>query len=311
VWKMPELIATLPLYPKYRTDIAYHPLVSALRFNTVTPRDTSVQETVDGLLCAFPTKPLWLDLKTRQLRITQFAYLPESTVTISHKISVTTPCTVYFKDCSSRLEAVVDGDKLLLARPERVVGQGEPINILDESLRVEGFLTGQDMEYIEAFSRRDQHRYMLSFVQSSRDCEALWQLDPQAEIIAKIEDRRGLRFVADEYPFMVRKPRLMLAADDLYINLGSDKTGMLDVLRQVILADPEAIAASRILTSLHDPQDDRPRDVALGDLAYLWLLEFLGYKTLMLSDEICRLRSVFTNVMEVYRQYHENSNHCR
>jgi hypothetical protein len=304
---MPNLIATLPLYPRYRTDIASHPLVSALRFNTVTPRDASVRSIVDGLLGAFPSKPLWLDLKARQLRITQFAYLPESYVTINHKISVKTPCTVYFKDCSSQIEAVVDGDKLLLTRPERIVGQGEPINILDESLCVEGFLTEQDLEYIEAFSRRDQHRYMLSFVQSRQDCETLWQLDSQAEIIAKIEDRRGLRFVAEEYPLMTRKPRLMLAADDLYINLGGDKTQMLDALRQVISADADAIAASRILTSLHNPQDERPNEVSLGDLAYLWLLEAFGYGTLMLSDEICRLRSVFSSVMEVYRQYHENS----
>lgn len=304
---MTDLIATLPLYPKYRTDIAAHPLVSALRFNTVTPRDASVQATVDGLLGAFRTKPLWLDLKARQLRITEFAYLPESFVTLNHKISVKTPCMVYFKDCASRLEAVVDGNKLLLARPERIVGQGEPINILDESLYVDGFLTEQDQDYIEAFSRRDQHRYMLSFVQSSRDCELLWQLDPQAEVIAKIEDRRGLRFVAEQYPYMPRKPRLMLAADDLYINLGADKTGMLAALRQVIAADPGAVAASRILTSLHNPDDDQPREVSLGDLSYLWLLEALGYRSLMLSDEICRLRSVFTRVMEVYEQYHENS----
>ena len=72
-----DLIATLPLYPKYRLDVASHPLVSALRFNTITPRDTSVQDTVDGLLGACGSKPLWLDLKTRQLRITEFAYLPE------------------------------------------------------------------------------------------------------------------------------------------------------------------------------------------------------------------------------------------
>jgi len=304
---MPDLIATLPLYPRYRTDIASHPLVSALRFNTVTPRDASVQSTVDGLLGAFPGKPLWLDLKARQLRITQFAYLPESYVTINHKISVRTPCTVYFKDCSSQIEAIVDGDKLLLTRPERIVGQGEPINILDDSLQVDGFLTEQDLEYIDAFSRRDQHRYMLSFVQSSHDCEMLWQLDPQAEIIAKIEDRRGLRFVSEVYPLMARKPRLMLAADDLYINLGDDKTGMLAALRQVIAADRDAIAASRILTSLHDAQGDHPNEVALGDLAYLWLLESLGFHHLMLSDEICRVRTVFARVMEVFQQYHENS----
>jgi hypothetical protein len=303
---MPGLIATLPLYPKYRTDIAAHPLVSALRFNTVTPRDASVQSTVEGLLGACLSKPLWLDLKARQLRITQFAYLPDSYVTVNHPISVNTPCAVYFKDCTAQLEAVIDGNKLLITRPERVVGQGEPINILDESLCVEGFLTAQDLEYIDAFCRRDQHRYMLSFVQSARDCETLWRLDPQAEIIAKIEDRRGLRFVAEEYPWMAHKPRLMLAADDLYINLGADKTRILAALRQVITADPDAVAASRILTSLHNPQDDRPNEVALGDLAYLWLLEVLGYRTLMLSDEICRLRAVFSQVMKVYQQYDEN-----
>jgi hypothetical protein len=302
-----DLIATFPLYPKYRLDVVSHPLVSALRFNTVTPRDTSVQATVDGLLGAAGSKPLWLDLKARQLRITQFAYLPESFVTINHKISVRTPCTVHFKDCATELEAVVDGNKLLLTRPERIVGQGEPVNILDESLVVEGFLTDQDLEYIEAFTRRDQHRYMLSFVQSSRDCELLWQLDPQAEIIAKIEDRRGLRFVANEYPYMSRKPRLMLAADDLYIHLGTNKTEMLAALRLVIQADSTAIAASRILTSLLDTENGLPGDVSLGDLAYLWLLESLGYCTLMLSDEICRVRPVFTQVMEVYGQYHENS----
>ena len=307
---MPELIATIPLYPRYRLDIGSHPLVSALRFNTVTPRDTSVQATVDGLLSAFYTKPLWLDLKARQLRITQFAYLPDSYVTLNHRISVNLPCTLYFKDCTSRIEEIVGGDRLLLTRPERIVGAGEPVNILDDSLWVEGFLTEQDLEYIDAFMRRDQHRYMLSFVQSAHDCETLWQIDPQAEIIAKIEDRRGLRFVTEEYPFMTRKPRLMLAADDLFINLGADKTGMLTALRQVIAADPNAVAASRILTSLHTADDERPKEVGLGDLAYLWLLEALGYRALMLSDEICRLRGVFNNVMHVYQKYHEHRYHC-
>jgi hypothetical protein len=300
---VPNLIATLPLYPKYRTDVAAHPLVTALRFNTVTPLDTSIQATVDGLLGVAYPKPLWLDIKARQLRITQFAYLPESYVTLNHKIRVNTPCTVYFRDCTSTLECVLDGDRLLLTRPERVVGQGEPINILDDSLEVEGFLPGRVCDFVGVFARRDQPRYMLSFVQSRRDCEALWALDPQAEIIAKIEDRRGLRFVAEEYPAMPRKPRLLLAADDLYIHIGQDKTAMLFALRQIIAADPEAIAASRLLTSLHDPDHNHLNEVSLGDLAYLWLLESLGYRTLMLSDEICRLRAVFAEAMKVYRQY--------
>ena len=300
---MPELIATLPLYPGRRTDVAGHPLVDGLRFNTITPRAASVQATVDQLLDTAGDKPLWLDLKTRQLRITRFAYLPESCVTISHRIRVNLPCTVYFRDCESQLEQIVDGSRLLLTRPERVVGEGEPINILDPSLQVEGFLTAQDCEYIEAFARRGQHRYMLSFVHEAADCAALWALDPQAEIIAKIEDRRGLDFAAGEYRTMPRRPRLMLAADDLYAHMGANKPHIFHALRALIAADPLAVAASRILTSLYDAHDDRLREPALGDLAYLWLLEALGYRALMLSDEICRLRAVFEQVMRVYSQY--------
>ncbi|HEX2998222.1 MAG TPA: hypothetical protein VHP14_25580, partial [Anaerolineales bacterium] len=59
----------------------------------------------------------------------------------------------------------------------------------------------------------------------------------------------------------------------------------------------------RLFTSLHDPEHDRLNAVSLGDLAYLWLVESLGYRTLMLSDEICRLRDVFAAVMVVYEQY--------
>ncbi len=300
---MPELIATLPLYPRFRTDVAHHPGVDGLRFNTVTPCDDRIPVIVEQLLQVAHPKPLWLDLKTRQLRLTRFAYLPESYVTLSHKITVQLPCTIHFRDCTSQIEQIVDGDKLLLTRPERVVGEGEPVNILDDSLQVEGFLTDRDREYIQAFAGLDQHRYMLSFVHSPQDCECLWALDPQAEIIAKIEDRRGLRFVAEEYAYMPRKPRLMLAADDLYIHLGEDKTGIFQALQQIIAADPQAIAASRLLTSLYDAHADRLQEVAIGDLAYLWMLRRLGYGTLMLSDEICRLRAVFAQVMTVYQQY--------
>jgi hypothetical protein len=300
---MLDLIATLPLYPKFRYDVAGHPLVKALRFNTITPRDDSVPAIVDQLLRVTQPKPLWLDLKTRQLRIARFAYLPDCFVTLNHKISVATPCQVYFRDGATRLESLVDGNRLILTRPERIVGEGEPINILDESLQVEGFLTEQDLEYIEAFKRRDQHRYLLSFVQSRADCESLWEIDPQAQIIAKIEDRRGLRFVAEEYPAMRPQPRLMAAADDLYINLGGNKTEMLLALQTIVTADPNAIAASRILTSVYSPEDGSLHEVALGDLTYLWALEKMGYRTLMLSDEICRLREVFRRAAEVLGQY--------
>ncbi len=298
-----ELIATLPLYPKFRYDVAHHPLVDGLRFNTVTPLDDTVPRVVDQLIQLAGDKPLWLDLKTRQLRIARFAYLPTSYVTLNHRISVHLPCEVYFRDCTSRIESLVDGNQLIITRPERIVGEGEPINILDDSLQVEGFLTEQDCQYIEAFRQRDRHHYMLSFVQHKTDCEMVWARDPDAQLVAKIEDVRGLKFVAEEYPAMHPKPRLMAATDDLYLNLGRNKTRIFQALQQILAADPAAIAAPRILTSIYDPKDGCINEVSLGDLAYLRLLEETGYKTIMLSDEICRLREVFARVMEVYEQY--------
>ena len=78
---------------------------------------------------------------------------------------------------------------------------------------------------------------------------------------------------------------------------------MLEALQTIIQDDPRAIAASRILTSIYDPKDDVVNDVSLGDLAYLYMLEDLGYRTIMLSDEICRLKDVFARVMKVYESY--------
>src|SRR5206468_11790020 len=124
-------------------------------------------------------KRLWLDLKGRQLRITKFAYLPYAYVTLGHRIRVNLPVDVHFRDCVSRAVELVDGDKLILSRrPMRVVGEGEPINILDDSLAIDGYLTASDREYIAAARELGVHDYMLSFVERLEDVEDVIALDP-------------------------------------------------------------------------------------------------------------------------------------
>ena len=53
-------------------------------------------------------------------------------------------------------------------------------------------------------------------------------------------------------------------------------------MREIVAADPEAIAASRILDSL--ALDSVPVSADIGDVAFLLSM---GYRTFMLGDGIC------------------------
>jgi pyruvate kinase len=287
-----SIIATVPPYAKHLGEITGHPLINGLRLNTVMPIGESKYQVLEKLLDNSNNKKVWIDLKTRQLRITKFAYLPYSYVEISHKISVNLPAKIYFKDCISEVVRIVDGNKLILAeRPYRVVGSGEPVNILDASLKIEGFLTESDKEYIEAFKQLGQHSYMLSFFENSTDADELLAMDNDAEIIAKIESRQGMRFVENDFSES-SDIQLMAARDDLFINLGF--SSIHTALESIIDKDKNAVAASKILTSLEESAQ-----VSLQDISDLkWLLS-AGYSSFMLSDGLCFRQESFRNAMDV------------
>ncbi len=297
------LIATLPPYVRHNRQIASDPLVDALRFNTVMPLADSKLEVLKRLVDLCQGKPLWLDLKARQLRITEFAYLPYAYVRISRKIRVKTPVKVLFKEELATVVQVVDGDKLILeSRPNQIVGAGQPINILDPSLHIEGFLTPGDIEYVEAAKSIGLHRYMLSFAESLTDIQELHALDPDAEIVAKIESVRGLDFVVRDYSAVSSFVRLMAARDDLFINMGTRKVSILDAVKLILDADPHAIAASRILTSLEEAET-----VSMGDISDLHLLHMLGYRAFMLSDGLCFNPQALANALNVFKSYMERA----
>jgi hypothetical protein len=290
------LISTLPPYVRHRDTIARHPAVSALRFNTVMPIGEPRREVLESLREVCGAKPLHLDLKGRQLRITRFAYLPYAVVEISRRIEVDLPARILFKDGEAEVVRIVDGNQLILSeRPPRVVGAGEPVTILDPSLVIEGYLTDGDRAYVEAARALGLHRYMLSFVEEAADVEELLALDPEAEIIAKIESARGLDFVRDAFPDLPRPVRLMAARDDLYLQLGPAR--ILDALERIVRADPDAIVASRLLTSLEEE-----RQVALGDVTDLALMRRLGYRAFMLSDGLCFSERAFGRALAVYEE---------
>ena len=295
------LIATLPPQAMHAREIANHPCVDELRLNSGVDTGRSPEEMLNTALFQAGSTPLILDLKARQLRITKWVDPGWEHVTINHRIQVDTPCKIFFRDEVATIVDVADGNKLVLDEaPQSALGAGQSVNILDRSLIIEGFLTDRDREFVKAAKHRGLHRYLLSFVEQESDIAELLALDPQAEIILKIESPKGLDFVRDVYPKYAGKVRLMAARDDLYATIGDDKLAMLNAERLIIERDPTAIAASRILTSA---EKSRNQEISLSDLKDLeWLFD-VGYKNFMLSDTLCLNQKAFNKAVEMFAAY--------
>lgn len=293
------LIATLSPHTSFRKMIVSNPVIGGLRFNTITPKGNKTRKQIlEDLLLLCGEKMFWIDLKARQLRIIEWANPSFSEVKLSHKISVDLPTTLYFKDHQSQIVEIVDGNRLILENPPmHAVGNGEPVNILDTSLIIEGFLTASDCEYIKAAKELGIHNYMLSFVEKTNDISEVVKLDPEASIVAKIESRRGITFVENEYP-LLSSVRLMAARDDLYINMGNQKEDIIAAQETIIKNDPTAIVASRILTSL-----ESGNKISLSDFSDLHLLHLMRYRHFMLSDYMCSNMKIFGEVIRAFQQY--------
>ena len=149
-------------------------------------------------------------------------------------------------------------------------------------MEIEGYFTDLDLRYIKASKAAGNHTYMLSYVEQDSDIDQLLELDPEAEILAKIESLKGLRWVKESYAkYAGRKVRLMAARGDLYVEIERpDK--ILRALKRIVKSDPTAVAASRILTSLM--KNARP---ACSDITDVACLVQMGYGELMIGDDIC------------------------
>lgn len=297
--KTVQVIATLPPYAAHRAAVIGSPLVDELRFNTVWEIGVPEREMLKRLSDECGDKPLWIDLKGRQLRITHYANMPYAFLRVSHPVEVDLPCDILFKDCAARIVDIVGGDKLILdGPPEYVVGIGQPVNILHPSLRIKGTLTDSDKRYIEAANELGLDRFMLSFVESAADASELMRAvaakAPKA--VLKIESPGGLRYIRKRALLgFGGQMRLMAARDDLFIQLGRDGARYLKALGQIAKYDKTAIAASRILQSL-----EKGSELAASDVADLELLWRLGYRHFMLSDGISQRVEAFRRVMAVF-----------
>jgi hypothetical protein len=252
------------------------------------------------------TVPLFYDIKGRQLRIDEV--LPNShhlEIRLNHPISVAAPTPVLFKAGADAalLESVEDDGYRLVFRggPKYTVRAGESLHIRHPSLKVGGKqFTVAEMEKIAAVKKSGFTKWFLSYVQNQRDVDEFLELvGRDAEVMLKIEDRKGLDYVARDFR---KKDNLSLvtARGDLYVELEMPHD-ILAAQRLVISKDPEACVASRLMLSII--RSPVPSCSDFSELA--WLYD-IGYRNIMLCDELCLKDEFLAPAVAAFDAFREN-----
>lgn len=287
-------IITMPPYAPYLEDVLKNEFVCGIRFNTVMPIKESHEDVVLRLneKAKKHGKKLWIDLKCRQLRVKNFGTPPYTEIVLSHPIKVFTPTKAYFSDRNTSATILeVDGNRLIMQDgPRRVVGPGESVTIPHPTLEIDGYFIDTDKKYIEASAKVGVHDYILSFVEKTEDIGELLKYDSKANIISKIESQKGLDYVERKFN---NESRLMAARGDLYLELQWPHT-IPEHLELILKKDKNAVVASRILDSLSSNPEPSSSDISDIDN-----LLRMGYKTLMLGDEVCMKKESLISAINI------------
>ena len=173
--------------------------------------------------------------------------------------------------------------------PRHAVGAGQSVNILSNNLEIEGYLTPKDIEYLNICNKFGINNFMASFVEDFDDIADILKIVPNANIVLKIESKKGINLVNGYLP----GANLMAARDDLYIQTGLE---MMKHLKSIISRDKNAICASRIFMSLE--HNEAPDFCDYEDLEYMYAL---GYRRFMLCDNVCNY--AFDRAIEAWKQW--------
>ncbi len=329
-----ELLATLwPSFPHFQ-QFAHDKRLAGVRLNSAMI-DNAELATEIALLRDHPSGvPLYFDIKGRQLRVTEWhknpAYLD---ISINHPISVPTPIRVFFKagNDNALLERLEDGGKRLIFRggPQYEVRPGESLHVRHPSLKVFGnTFTTTELEKIDQVHRAGFSRYFLSYAEAQRDVDQLLELvGRNSEIMIKIENKVGLEYARN----FRKRPnlRLVAARGDLFIELDRPHH-MMDALKLIIQKDPEACVGSRMFLSvaqplvaeikrallklehreltrahidslMHDLME--PQDPSCADFLELAWLYDIGYRSMMLCDEICLKEELLDTAIGAFESF--------
>lgn len=292
-----NVIVTQGPYSTFLEEIASLDIVSGIRLNTVMPiKNGDLLERLKVIKSIILNKRLYIDLKTRQLRITEFANTPYTSVKISHKIKVKTPVTAYFDNGNITGKIVeIDGNKLILEDyVGRILGPGESVNIIDESLEYldDNFFTDKDMEFIEASKKAGIDSFMLSYVQKKDDIEALKKLYPDAIVMSKIEDKKGLKNLKE---ITANSDYILAGRGDLYTEIDYPHE-IVNALKYIYhTAEDKAVVGSRMFQSLIKYSSPSCSDIM--DIAFL---KDIGYRSFLIGDDICFKKEPLIRALNIF-----------
>lgn len=296
-----ELYATLlPSMPHFKR-FANDPRMKGLRLNTPMLSGEDLKAEFDLLAAEPPSAEVYFDVKGRQLRTLQSDHLEDHLeLVINHPVSVSDGTLVLFKGGAefAVLDHVTEeGYRLVFeGGPEHKVKPGESFHITDPSFKQGGELFNEwELKRIELAKQAGFNRWLLSYTESMRDVDQFQELVGQdAEIWLKIENQKGLQFVARE--FRKRENLTLVAArGDLYVELIQRPHDILAALQLIRSNDAQAVAGSRILLSVVG--SPVPSCADLSELG--WLFE-IGYRRFMLCDEMCLHEDMLALAVNVF-----------
>ena len=293
---------SFPHFPRF----AHDKRISSIRLNSAMMNMVELDEELTKLAKWQLQMPLYYDIKGRQLRVTEWIkndnYLD---IRLNHAIQVDTPTPVLFKagaDVALLHEVSEDGKRLkFLGGPKYLVKEGESLHIRDESLKVFGDqFTPIELEKIHKVRDAGFKHWFLSYVQTQQDVDEFRKLvGDDVEVMLKIEDKRGLDYVKHTF---VKTPntRLCLARGDMYVELERPHE-ILNATRLLIQKDPDALCGSRLLLStITDPV---PSCADWNELA--WIAD-IGYKNMMLCDELCLKEELLARAVNAFQAFKES-----
>lgn len=305
-----ELMVTLcPSFPHYRR-FATDKRIAGIRLNSAMVFGTEVDAEIKAANAVSNAQPLYFDIKGRQLRILEVHPHPKRLeFTLNHPIQVETPIPVLFKagsDVALLTDVTEHGHRLIFdGGPKWKVKPGESICIRHPSLRINGpVYCDYEIEKINKVVEGGFRRFFLSYVEEERDLDEFYDIlnFPPEEVILKIESKKGLNYVANGWK-KHGGVSLCAARGDMYVEIDKPHE-ILAAQKLIAQKDPQALVGSRILLSI--VQQPVPECHDFSDLAYLY---DIGYRRMMLCDELCLkedLLGTAINVFDSFRNVYAN-----
>lgn len=294
-----ELSVTLwpsfPHFPQFYRD----PRISGIRLNSAMMSNPELDKELE-IVKSLDKDRLFFDIKGRQPRVVEiYPNKDHLDLKLNHPIEVQTPCVVLFKAGAdfAILDHLEDGGQRLVFKggPKYKVNPGESLHIRERDFKILGNLfTPEEVKKIEKVRKAGFKKYFLSYVESNNDVDQFFELvGRDAEVWLKIENENGLKYVADEFK---KQDNLVLVAarGDLFVEIEKPHE-IIHALRLIIDTDPQACVGSRILLSVIDTPVP-----SCADLLEIAWLHGIGYRKMMLCDELCLKENLLQTAVSVF-----------